>query len=179
MIGQSPIASLSAKPPKRERIKPNTRYDCGTRGELTVAEICAATGLGESTIYGRVMRGWRGERLLGAKENPGFPGRKSYPCGKAGTLTAQEIAKRAGVKLSTVYARVHDGWKGERLLLPPQPTHEPALPRTNAMAAACAVAFLAAKLKRLPNVKEIREVRPMSRQCAERWRAAMRHAMAA
>ena len=98
-----------------------------------------------------------------------------FDCGSAGSLTAREIIELTGHK--TVYARIDRGWRGSLLVSKRQPSRQPGLPRTNSMLLACQLGIATAHVDRLLTVREIRSIRPMSRQAAERWRCALRAAM--
>lgn len=59
------------------RRRPARRFDCGSHGPLTVAEMIKVSGLSESSIRNRIARGVVGDRLIAPRQQ-GVRGNVDY-----------------------------------------------------------------------------------------------------
>jgi transposase len=108
---------------------------------------------------------------------------KLHDCGRHGHLTADQIAKKAGVSTATVYGRRARGIRGEALCERPvwrgrtSGTYRNAChldERGGALQIACRIARMFGT--RTPSVAALRNQFGMSRATAYRWVAAWRYA---
>ncbi len=99
---------------------------------------------------------------------------KLHSCGKYGRLSARQIATIAGITDKAVHIRIAAGWKGEQLCQPvgDRPNHKKSTicQPTMLMAVKIARRFR----DRVPTVKELQAMHPMSLNAAIRWRRALR-----
>lgn len=104
---------------------------------------------------------------------------RRYDCGKAGKLTAHEIALRVGITVEAARCRVRSGLRGDALAAP---AYE-ALRRNRVE---CRSPLMRKALRiarqfpdRVPSRRELREAYPMSDAAAGKWQNALREAMEA
>ena len=111
-----------------------------------------------------------------------------HDCGDFGSLRAREIAELAGVKVTTVYARIREGISGEELCRPPSSHADRHLkkrrgytmnqPATSGNVTASTAVRIAVRFKnRAPDVAELTRDFGMSRATAYRWRNAFLDAL--
>jgi hypothetical protein len=81
-------------------------------GRMTLAEAAELSGIGDTTLVGRLDRGWPIDRLF----MPAIRGRLINT--PAGPLTVAQAVKRSGLTKNTVRGRVRLGWSPERLFDP-------------------------------------------------------------
>lgn len=87
-------------------------------------------------------------------------------------LTTREIAKIIGGTPHNVRARISKGWKGEHLLVPLFERRRLGVARTTTQVIALKLAH--AYPHKIPTVKQIQQVHPMSNATARYWRNAIK-----
>lgn len=117
-----------------------------------------------------------GLAIIGATrgKSRGPQGRK-YDCGKHGKLTTRQIATAAGISIHAARHRVNVGMKGEALVAPRWESLRnvnKAKCRRPSLLTACRIAR--AFPDRVPTIKELQAVYPMSHASALRWRQGWR-----
>lgn len=144
-------------------------YDVGDGRRMTARQMARHSGVDLPTIYARLRRGVRGADLLLPKRA------KRYDVGGGELLTIHQIMLRTDLSKAAIQSRLSRGVTGADLLR--RERKDLAAPRSSTMVLACRLAL--AFPDRVPTTKQIRALRPMTPDAAERWQAAYRAALRA
>ena len=104
--------------------------------------------------------------------------RKTYDCGRHGRLTVPMIAMLAGVSKEAVYQRLRKGLRGEALCAPAHESQRGVRKPCTKPTMVVACRLVRAFPHRVPTVKEIVAVHPMTERNAQRWRQALAQTLA-
>lgn len=94
------------------------------KGPMTIADASREFGIGQNTIHGRIRYGWKEADLLQpvTKDNSRRQDNIVIPTPE-GPMIAARAARKFGIGVSTLFARIRMGWPQEELLRPVRGKH--------------------------------------------------------
>jgi hypothetical protein len=87
---------------KNHRGSQGPRYDCGEHGQLSVTEIAMRLGMTRTAVKNRIVKGWRGDRLMQPKHATRTEIRTNRPPAKHMLVAALRIAHQFPDRLPTL-----------------------------------------------------------------------------